>query len=159
MIKKPTYEELEQRCREFEEEAVKHKQIEEALRYFQQAVDSSSDAIGMSTPDGKHYYQNVAFTNLFGLYTEEVDGEEGPPSTVYMDERIGREVFGTIMQGDAWNGEVEMLDKKGNKLDVLLRAYSIKDEEGKVAVLVHQRAFVGNSRFRLQRRNLWGLTR
>ncbi len=112
------------------------KQTEEALRYFQRAVESSSDAIGISTPDGRHYYQNKAFTNLFGLNPEDVDGEEGPPSTVYRDETIGREVFDTIMQGNEWTGEVEMRDKEGNKFDVHLRAYSIKNEENKVIGLV-----------------------
>ncbi len=34
MSKKPTYEELEQRAKKLEQEAAKHKQAEEALRFW-----------------------------------------------------------------------------------------------------------------------------
>ncbi len=108
------------------------KQAEEKLRYFQKAVESSSDAIGMLTPQGRHYYQNEAFTKLFGLSVKEIDGTTGPVSTVYVDEKVGREVFGTIMKGEAWSGEVEMYNKDRHKLNISLRAYSIKDEKGKI---------------------------
>ena len=113
-----------------------HKQAEEALRYFQKAIDSASDAIGMSTPEGKHYYQNKVFTELFGLTIKETDGEQGPPSTVYSNEKTGREVFETIMEGGSWTGEVKMLDKNRKEIDVFLRAYSIKDKKDNVVGLV-----------------------
>jgi len=118
------------------QDITERKKAEERLRHFQKAVDSSSDAIGMSTPDGKHYYQNQAFTELVGMAVEETDGLSGPPSTVYVDEQLGQDVFKTIMKGDSWDGEVEMIAKNGRKLDVLLRAYSIKDQAGKVIGLV-----------------------
>jgi len=112
------------------------KRVEERLRYFQKAVDDASDAIGMATPEGRHYYQNRAFTRLFGLSAEDVDGEAGPASTVYADEAVGREVFAALMRGDSWIGEVAMLDKDRNTLDILLQAYSIKDERGNSLGLV-----------------------
>ena len=108
----------------------------ERLKHFRKAVDSSSDAIGMSTPEGRHYYQNEVYNKLFGLNVEEVQGVEGPLSTVYANEKVGREVFETIMRGDSWNGEVKMLDKDSHEIDIYLRAYSIKDEKGKVIGLV-----------------------
>ncbi len=112
------------------------RETEERLFYFQKAIDSASDAIGMSSPEGKHYYQNKAFDKLFGLSVKEVEGAKGPPSTVYVDEKVGREIFETIMGGNPWIGEVEMLDKNGHKLDILLRGYPIKDEKGKNIGLV-----------------------
>lgn len=112
------------------------KLADEKLKHFQKAVESSADAIGMSTPEGKHYYQNRAFNDLFGLPVEQVDGESGPPSTIYKDEKVGHEVFETIMRGDSWRGEVEMVGKDNRILNILLRAYSIKDREGKVIGLV-----------------------
>ncbi len=115
---------------------MKQDKTSEILRHFQQAVEASSDAIGMSTPDGQHYYQNEAFTNLFGRTVQQIDGATGPPSTVYADEKIGREVFATIQKGDSWSGEVEMIGKDGCRLDLLLRAYSIKKNDGTVIGLV-----------------------
>lgn len=112
------------------------KKAEEELRFFKKAVDGASDAIGMSTPEGKHYYQNEAFNKLFKLSVNEVKGKQGLPSTVYADEKVGREVFKTIMAGNPWVGEVKMLDRMGNKMDIFLRAYAIKDEKGKVIGLI-----------------------
>ncbi len=112
------------------------KQAEESQLYFQMAVGSATDAIGMSTPDGRHYYQNEAFTKLFGLSVNEVDGVSGPPASVYADEKEGRKVFDMIMKGGSFVGEVKMLDKDRKERDIYLRAFSIKNKEGKVVRLV-----------------------
>ncbi|GAG91134.1 unnamed protein product, partial [marine sediment metagenome] len=112
------------------------KRSEQKILHFQKAVDSSSDAIGISTPTGKHYYQNQSYTELFGWSVEDANRVSRPPRTIYTDEDVRREVFETIMRGGAWNGEVEMIGKDNHKLNILLRAYSIKDEEGKVIGLV-----------------------
>ena len=112
------------------------KKAEEALLYFQMAVESSTDAIGMSTPEGRHYYQNEAYTRMFGLSVSEVDGVSGPPSTVYADGKEGKKIFDIIMNGGSFEGEVKMLDKDRKEKDIYLRAYSIKTKEGKVVGLV-----------------------
>ena len=112
------------------------KKAQEALLHFQMVVDSSTEAIGISTPSGRHYYQNEAFTRLFGLSVQEIDGESGPPATVYVDESEGRRIFSTIMSGGSFSGEVKMLDKNRNIRDMYLRAYSIKNSEEKVLGLV-----------------------
>jgi PAS domain S-box-containing protein len=112
------------------QDITQRKQAEKKLRFFALAVESSSDAIGMSTPDGKHYYQNKSFDDLFGIVGE------NPPATLYVDEQVGREVFRTIMGGNPWAGEVKMRGKAGGLLDVSLRAYAIKDDAGKILGLV-----------------------
>ena len=108
----------------------KQYRVTEKLRFFAFAVESSSDAIGMSTPEGKYYYQNKSFDELFG------DVGLNPPATVYVDEQVGREVFRTIMGRNPWIGEVKMRGKTGELLDVFLRAYAIKDDTGKILGLV-----------------------
>ncbi len=129
-------EELRQRITEFEEIAVDRNKTEERLIFLQKVIDSASDAIGMATPEGRHYYQNRSFDKLFGLSIEETDGKTGPPSTVYIDEEVGRMLFETIMSGDTWVGEVEMYDANRNILNIFLQAYPIKDENHKVISLV-----------------------
>ena len=106
------------------------KRAEEKMRHFQRAVDSASDAIGMSTPEGVHFYQNNAFDELFGEIGQD------PPASVYVDERVGREVFETIMRGDQWTGEIKMSSRNRDILDIFLRAYTIKDQNNKVIGLV-----------------------
>lgn len=107
-----------------------HRRTEDDLKQFAAAVQNSSDAIGMSTPEGKHYYQNTAFDNLFGHIGED------PPSTLYVNENVGKEVFQTIMAGDRWIGEVEMYAKNGSVLNIFLRAYANKDECNRTIGLV-----------------------
>ena len=87
---------------------------------------------------------------LFGLNVEEVDGKKGPPSTVYADENVGRKVFETIMRGDSWTGEVEMLDKAQRKLTVFLRAYSLKEKNNKVIGLVGMHTDITESKTNYQ---------
>jgi len=103
---------------------------EELVEYFTGVLDEASDAIGMSTSEGKHWYQNRAFENLFGNIGQD------PPSSVYADEHLGRKVFNTIMAGKKWTGNVKMKGKDGNLLDIFLRAYPIKDNNGDVISLV-----------------------
>jgi PAS domain S-box-containing protein len=122
------------------------KRSEEALLYFQMAVDSATDAIGMATPAGRHYYQNEAYTKLFGLSVSEVDGVSGPPATVYADEKVGRKVFDIIMNGGSFVGEVKMLDKDRKERDIYLRANSIKNNDDKVVGLVGMHTDITDSK-------------
>ncbi len=106
------------------------KRDEDALRLFKNLVQHSSDAIGMSTPEGKHYYQNSAFDLLFG----EVGNRR--PESVFVDPAFGRQVFDTIMGGGSWQGEVQMFKHDGTILTTFQRAYAIKDQAGRVLSLV-----------------------
>ncbi|MFZ5762779.1 MAG: PAS domain S-box protein [Thermodesulfobacteriota bacterium] len=106
------------------------KQTEETLRLFKVLVENASDAIAMATPEGRHFYQNRAFTNLFG------EVGENRPATLYLDQDVAREVFQTIMAGRRWSGEVRMYAKDRRVLNILLRAYANKDADGRIISLV-----------------------
>ncbi len=108
---------------------VKRMHAEKAMKTFQSAVTASTDAIGMATPEGVHYYQNKAFEQMFGTIGAD-------PASAYVEPSVGREVLRTIMAGKQWNDEVRMYGSNGEKLDILLRAYAIYDEEGQVISLV-----------------------
>ena len=103
---------------------------EEELKIFKESLENSTDAIGISTPRGRHYYQNKAFCEMFG------DIGESPAETVYVDREIGDEVFQTIMSGGQWTGEVKMYSKNREVLDIYLRAYANKDVNGEITALV-----------------------
>jgi len=105
-------------------------QTKEYLDHFRRAVEAASDAIGMSTVDGKHWYQNKTFGDLFGNIGDD------PPASLYADEKVGRKVFETIMAGGQWTGEVTMRGKNGKLLNIFLRAYAVKDNNEKVIGLV-----------------------
>ena len=130
MHKKPTYEELEKKVHELEQADIIRKQTEWHLNLFKKVVDSATDAIGVSTPEGRHWYQNNSFDSLFGKIGDD------PPATLYCDVNAGREVFEAIMAGGEWSGEVQMHATDGRVLDILLRAYAFTDENGKILGLV-----------------------
>ena len=106
------------------------KKAEEEIKTFKYALDSSSDAIGIATPEGKHYYQNRTFDQMFGNI-----GNQHPAASIYADENAGREVFKNIMAGKDWSGEVAMYGKDNEELDVFLRAYAVK-KDGEITALV-----------------------
>ncbi len=106
------------------------KQRDEHLHHFKTAVELSSDAIGMSDPDGRHWYQNKAFDELFGNIGQD------PPASLYVDQQLGRQVFEVIMAGGQWIGEVEMYARDKSILSILLRAYAIRGSDGRIIGLV-----------------------
>jgi len=106
------------------------KETEDALIIFRETVENSTDAIGISTPQGKHYYQNRAFTELFGHVGEK------PIDTVYADRATGEDVFKTIMAGGQWLGEVRMYSKNHEVLDIDLRAYANRNSRGIITAIV-----------------------
>ena len=114
----------------------KVKKSQEELEYFKKIVDYSINAVGMSTPEGKHFYQNRAFDELFGLAIEEIQDKSGPWDTVYVDKNIGHKVFTTVKAGKPWIGEVKMYGRDRKVMDVYLKAYSIKNPQNKVIGLI-----------------------
>ena len=108
----------------------RQKRTETELRLFKEAVDSSSNAIGMSTPDGRHFYQNRAFDEMFGKVGED------PRKTMFVDRELGREIFKKVMSDGGFEGEVELYSRNGAILTVHMKAYASKDSNGKVILVV-----------------------
>jgi len=125
---------LRERIVELEQSESERKQTEEEIQRIKAAVDATGDAIGMSTADGHHFYQNEAFNRLFGYTQEEVYRLH--PTKLYGNKDIAKGVFETIMAGKSWHGEIEMVTKNGRRFPVLLRADAVKDENGKVISLI-----------------------
>lgn len=112
------------------QDITERKHIAERLNLFKESVEYSTDAVGMSTPEGVHFYQNPAFTHLFGEIGHD------PPATLFVDEQVGRQVFSTIRAGNQWTGEVRMYAKDRSILHILLRAFPIYDPKGQIIGLV-----------------------
>jgi len=112
------------------DDVTEQKHLEESLRTVALAVEHSSDAIGMSTPEGMHYYQNKAFTDLFG------EVGEHPLQTELENTFLGREIMDTVKAGTPWRGELKSRDKNKDPIDILMRAYAIKDNSGSIQGLV-----------------------
>ncbi|MEN8154983.1 MAG: PAS domain S-box protein [Acidobacteriota bacterium] len=112
-----------------EESESKYRLLAEEIKLFKSAVEASTDAIGMATSEGRHYYHNESFDNMFGVV--------GPdPGSVYIDKSVVEEVFEKIKSGERWSGEVQMRGANNEIRDVFLRAYSTKDDSGRITNLV-----------------------
>ncbi|MDJ0802423.1 MAG: PAS domain S-box protein [Desulfobacterales bacterium] len=130
MSEKVTRQKQEKKVKALDQSNCDRKLSEENLQLFKKVVENATDAIGISTPEGRHWYQNAAFDALFG------DIGEDPPATLYCNQNVGSEVFETIMAGGEWSGEVQMYAADGRILDILLRAYAFTNETGRVLGLV-----------------------
>jgi PAS domain-containing protein len=75
------------------------KRTEEKLIYIMKAVESASDAIGISDSMGHHFFQNKAFSDLFGYGTAEELEAAGGGKAVVKDPVVGKEMFDNLMSG------------------------------------------------------------
>ena len=116
-------------------DAPNYKRDKESLLLIRKAIDSATDAIGLSDPEGHHVYQNKAFTNLFEYTVEELESAGGGRAA-FAVKSTAREVFGSIMSGRSWSGEVEMKAKSGRIFSLYLRANAVKDDAEKIVGLV-----------------------
>jgi PAS domain S-box-containing protein len=118
------------------QDITERKRTEEKLLYISKAVESSSNAIGISDPQGHHFYQNRALSDLFEYATaEELEAAGGGPAIV-KDPKIAKEMFDNIMNGKSWAGELEMVTKSGHVFPAFERADAIKDAAGKMIGLI-----------------------
>ena len=108
---------------------IRSRHAERSIKDFKKAMDASSDAIGMFTPAGRSFYQNKTFDDMFG------DIEDDPPARLFVNERLGREIFETMTAGKEWTGEAVMYGKDNQARDIFLRAYPV-EREGQVVALV-----------------------
>ena len=88
--RKPTYEELEQRIRNLEEESVRGKRVEEALREneerFRLTFQTSPDSININRlEDGMYVDINEGFTRLTGFTREDVIGKTSLSLDIWND--------------------------------------------------------------------------
>ncbi|MGI2909073.1 PAS domain S-box protein [Tolypothrix sp. VBCCA 56010] len=136
------YTELERRVEERTQELVQSNQalqaeiadrklVEAALMLYKQAVESSSDAIGIADAAGNHIYQNPAFCKLYECETPQAFIEFGGIKSVITEPKIAQEIQQTIISGESWIGEVQQKSLSGRMMQTLLKSYPIKDFTGK----------------------------
>ena len=109
---------------------------EQELYLFRQAVESSTDAVSVSNPQGMHIYQNQAFNDLYGYTTPEEFQAAGGIATTFIDQDIAHAITQTISAGYSWIGEVEQKNKEGKTIHAFIRANPIQDDQGQLMGMV-----------------------
>ncbi|MGA2656640.1 MAG: PAS domain S-box protein [Verrucomicrobiota bacterium] len=111
------------------------KWTEESLLRMRACIEGSSEGIAFADPEGRNTYHNEAFTRMFGYRVEEM-AEPLAHLALSTDQAVGRAVFDTVMQGQSWRGELDMVAKDGRRFPVELRADAIRDERGQLIGLI-----------------------
>ena len=142
MARKPTYEELEQQFRYLQKEATKRKRVEGALRKTTRRlgilIDFVPYPIEILTVDGRVYYLNHAFTEMFGWTLDELEGKFVPfiPPERKQEtaDNFGRLLKEKVLQRQ----ETRRLTKDGRILDVAMRAvcHSESDDEPALELVI-----------------------
>ncbi|WGV26050.1 PAS domain S-box protein [Halotia branconii] len=104
---------------------------EESLLRFCQAIESTSDAICMADITGKPIYVNSGFTELYEYTLKEFQAVGGA-LTIFQHPAQLQQVLMTIYKGEPWRGEVTMRSRSSHIMQIYLRAYVIKDTNGKI---------------------------
>ncbi|PSB52491.1 histidine kinase [filamentous cyanobacterium Phorm 6] len=111
------------------------KQTELDLLRVTQAVESTSDAIGIADLTGRSIYHNQAFIQRYGYTAEELN-TAGGATAIYPQTQVLLEMFKTIRKGKSWQGELKIKTKSNELVTTLFRADCIKDETGSLIGLV-----------------------
>jgi len=136
-----THEALQQAYAELERQVIKsnealqaeiaqRQQAQAELMLYKQAVESSSDAIGIADAAGNHIYQNSAFSKLYECETVQYFMEFGGFCAVFTNSAVAKEIWKVTISGKSWIGEVEQQSASGRMMQTFLRSYSLKDSTG-----------------------------
>ena len=102
---------------------------ETMLRRISQAVESTSDAVGIGDMQGHSLYHNRAHLELFGYTVDELNAVPGE-GVLFADQAVAQEILAAVKGGRSWSGETDVLTKHGKRVPAFVRADIIRDETG-----------------------------
>ena len=107
--------------------AIERKKIQEALWIKDRVIESSTNAIAITNLQGKLTYVNKAFLKLWGNEsTNEVVGKDIADFWHKTNNTLW--IIETVFSGGSWFGKVSGKKKEGNKLDLQLSAFIVKEK-------------------------------
>ncbi len=128
----PVFDETGQICNfvAINKEITERKQLEQALRIKDSAIESSINAIMMAELDGRLTYVNQAFLHLGGFqHAEDVIGK---PLTSFLQENMSNgQGLHSLLEKGSWQGELSVRRSDGKLIDVSISAHLVRDDTGK----------------------------
>ena len=137
MATKPTYEELSQKVKLLEKEALAHKSAAKAMLRLEKAVAQSIDGIAMADLEGKIQFVNAAWAQMHGYTLEELIGRH--LSTFHTVEQMQEEVIPfnqRMMEVGANQSEIGHVRSDGTTFPTWMSATLLKDDEENIAGLL-----------------------
>jgi two-component system cell cycle sensor histidine kinase/response regulator CckA len=131
MSNKPTYEELAERIRAFEEEAAQRRRLEDRLHLLSSAIEQSSEGMAVVDLDGNLVYLNEAFAKMHGYSPEELTGKNllifHTPQQLPSVEGANRQLTERgVFQGEIWHAR-----RDGTVFPTLMHNSTLRDEAGR----------------------------
>ena len=140
MVKKPTYEELEQKVKELEKKTLRHKELEEVLgksieQYHDLYENAPNAYFSVSAEDGSILRCNTATLKLLGYDRDTLMGMK--VFDLYADNLHGiskaQEVFKRFKKGESIRGvEMQMKHKDGYPIWISLLVEPVRDHDGNI---------------------------
>ncbi len=119
------------------QDVTERRRAETDLRIRVAALEAAANAITITDRDGHIEWVNDAFTKLSGYTREEVVGQT--PRLLksgQQDEGFYRELWGTVLAGNVWRGEMTNRRKDGSLYIQEATITPVRDESGAIVRLV-----------------------
>ncbi len=107
------------------------KEVEINLRRFKKAIESSSEAIGISDVINNAYFVNNSFTELTGYTAEELN-KKGGAKALYKEKELAGNILKKLSQGNSWTGEITILTSSGKEIRTEVHTDAIRDENNEI---------------------------
>ncbi|MBN1913202.1 MAG: PAS domain S-box protein [Candidatus Omnitrophica bacterium] len=105
-----------------------HKQAEERIKVFSDAINSASDCFMLTDLKGNITYANVSASRTFGYTPEEF--LKLNISKLDADPRVAKKITQEVAKKEKWRGEVTNIRTNGEKFPSFLSAFIIRDDKG-----------------------------
>jgi PAS domain S-box-containing protein len=105
------------------------KQMEEALRLKEKAIEHTVSAIAMSDMEGKVTYVNRACMRLWGS-DDKADLIGKPYWVILKSDEAVADIAAVMLESGAWEGELIAIRKDGEEIHVQVSAGLVKDDRG-----------------------------
>ncbi|MCH6255990.1 ATP-binding protein [Puniceicoccaceae bacterium K14] len=124
------------------------KESEERLRLVSAAVDASSDFVLMMSTYGSANYCNKAFEKTLGFSNLRALNNAGGAVALFEKSDTFQEILEMSVEDGHWQGDVQMLSKDNDVLEIYLRTVAVKNNKGKACAVVVTGTDVTSSRRR-----------
>lgn len=112
----------------------KRKTTELELLQFKKIIENSKDGIAMADSRGNAIYMNSGFSSMLGYSPEELQALGGP-EVVYADQELAKKVFGELLSGKYWKGDIDLISKNGKTLSYHLSGGPVYNEVGRLVAI------------------------
>jgi PAS domain S-box-containing protein len=113
-------------------------EVDEGIRHAVQArlLDSISEAVAASRPDGSLLYVNAAAERVFGWRRSDVVGRDGLRLMPAPDDiREANRIHQRLMSGKKYNGQLKLVRFDGRSFTAMLRSAPVFGEDGELLAL------------------------